>query len=660
MSDEVKPAGTVDSIGEATPTVGEIRAPEEFLPEKTKETEKEQANQGHELALRYKALALKFKAAYEGAQTQNAQRIAQLELACKNAAEKGVLASLLSDEGASSVSIACRVEVPMPDGTGTKWCLLGMLSEGASVTKGESSESASYISEWISESTLLERFPGFKDAVNAREMYVPPSALQPLKLRITELEDQARRIHNRTDRQLQQKDEEIRYLTDLVSKFSGLETQELPSSTVEERSIVANTGTAEKQGKGASDTPQSKLQARVQSATEFISSMSSGKLPLVGNVLSSGIKFGGKQQEVEIIKQQERKIADLAEKRRVMMQSMMNYQTETEELRSKVASLQAELEALKQEQLASPLIHSTISRPLEPQIGFSDENTNGKPAQGPADYECLKCKQGDSFREELAAQVAEAVQALKDEHERKYSELDGEYSAYRRRMVALVKEKESNVQELEQEKESLHAELEDLRKKHATKQATKPPALGIASSNMDPFSTGQNAGTTGSRPPLAVPSTPMRRVSSFGSSTGPATAPMTPGGTVLSNSPLPQDPALENAYIRSLLLRYLRETDMSVRQSLEMALAAVLQPSTAEHVAIQEARAKLYPGFGGGAGTGVGIGIGAVGSVVGESVGDALGKVTSGVVTGVSSLLGGWIGGGGGSATTASPSTSRQ
>lgn len=166
--------------------------------------------------------------------------------------------------------------------------------------------------------------------------------------------------------------------------------------------------------------------------------------------------------------------------------------------------------------------------------------------------------------------------------------LSAEYAAYRRRAVAMLKEKDESVKRLQEDLDGLRARLKSSLESAQELQLQQQSAHAT-------YGLGSAQSSAAAQPTVQVDRegfrTPSKSRSGFES---PASSRMglgnsgqegmrTPGGT----------PDMARAeYLRHTLVRYLAATDSSIKQQLEATMVALLRLSPAESLAIQKAKVE--------------------------------------------------------------------
>ena len=431
-------------------------------------------------------------------------------------------------------------------------------------------------SEWVCEEELTSRAPRFATAVRSCEPHVAPAEAAALRLRSSDLSEELRRYRVRAEALLRARDADLQAARDVA---------DLAEIGRREAVAVAAAG-----GHGGGEGVLADLRRRLAEA----------------------------QSQAERLL---RARSELLERQRVASEMAEDAARETTLARQEASMWQSKWEEAVgavpgSSGTAAPILSATTS------VGGVDATTSSLIGVNKGDPSSI-----DVTKDSQSANASAAT-------ELELAKLSQEYTAYRKRAVALMREKDDQLQKSTQELTAARARTKAAQASLAAITASSAAAASV----LSPASPSTITGGVGGGGGIINHHTPS-------SPNGSGSAP----------------DAARWAYLRALLVKYMAagNDDLAMRNSLEPALATVLGLGPAE--VMQIARSKAGGGGGSNSGEAIEAALGGVGVPVG--IANVAGGIMGGLIGGVSSLLvavsgvGGGGGGGGSSASVASGST---
>ena len=564
--------------------------------------------------LRLTAVAKKLKALLSASQEELAQckaRGLELELAARSTSASSVLALLLSpgsgaSEGsATEARVAARVPVAHPaTGVPTLWCCLTDPSGGRP--------------DWIIEDELLSRVPRFSQPVRQCEQHVAPGEAAALRSRCLEPVEDLRKYRVKAEALLRQRDAEL--------------------SAARERAA-----TAEALLGGSSLATAAAAAAAADAAASGLPSAHASQHP--ATPAAPGDLEGLQRRLAEAHSQAQRLLASRGE---VLERERLAKEGEEEACReAALARKEALLWQNKWAEAVGAPLAVSLSGDLDGSTGLGvlaagggvgagaagaaggggragggdTYDSYGNPIHAPGSS---SSSAGASFTEAALAEAKISLQA-------ELTKAQSEYTAYRRRAVSMIKEKDEQLKRLAEDLSAARGRLVEAR-------SAASAAAGGGGGGGVAFS--PSSSSSSSLPATAYPSSPLASgvvtagsppvEGSSGSGSGSGTpSQMHAGSAALPVTPNGTPDVSRWLYLRALLLKYLAEGDSSIKGSLEPAIFTVLGLAPTDIAHIARARASSGSGLGAGSGSGT----------AGEAVGSAVSGLVNGTVSGLGSLI---------------------
>jgi len=465
---------------------------------------------------RLHAVAKKLKALLDTTQEElksSQARVSELELAARASSTKSVLSTLLGVPAAEAEGVEARIAARVPvvePGGETRVWCCITAPDGSRA-------------DWILEDDLLTRVPRFSHPVRQCELHTTPMEAAGLRARVAEPVEELRKYRVRAEALLRQRDAEL--------------------AASKERSANNIEGVQGVGGDGAG--------SYLSMSTSTSGETTEGLLRRLGEAHSQAQRLLAAR-------------GDLLERERAAK--------EAEEEACREAALARKEATLWQSKWAEAVGagFSTASPGLASAATSSIAVISGTGGDAEGTHHSLTSTPSFSSSATLAAAVAEARAPLQVE----LAKTQGEYLAYRRRAVAMIKEKDDQMKRLAEDMSSVKARLAEAVASAAMATTTTTGQVqNSASFNSSPAGGGVDFSS-----PLSLSSGVHRA----------GTVPISPSHT----------PDLSRwLYLRALLLKYLGEADSSIRLSLEPALFTVLGLSPTDVSQIHRCRGTGTPVF---------------------------------------------------------------
>ena len=585
--------------------------------------------------------------------------------------KSSVLTASSGGGGVPAFDIAARVQCSS-DGVGWSWaCISGKDGEG------------NMKQEWHTEDALLSRHPGLVLSLRAVAPYLSPLDAEQLRSRLVEVQEELRKYRVRAEALLRQKDAELaaareRALQAQTDRITRSDSSQRGSAFFASGSLrrgyndLYGDDAADNNGSFSDGTPEGRASGGGSGARSLFG-LPSGKAPsAAGNdddgdddaydissaadregdgngrrtpsLFSSGrlpsafqqsqrSGFGdsvGGQQAAQLQAQVERLLrwrADAQEREASLRDACAEAQRENAGLRDELAALTLQMGTGNGSAVSATSVPSSSASAFQqPSLDAHTSGSGGLAAQ----LRSLQAEHGKVTSDHAKLTSEHSVLSLQ------HDKLSGEYTAYRRRAMGLMKEKDEQLQKALEEVTSLRSKLASASASAAhaaTASGTSPSGYGHAGHDAISAHATPRGGGRSSR------GTPSSSLSTSSTS---------------SSSPPPDGPRWE--YLRNVLKQYLSASDPSVRASLEPAVMMVMGLSQLEMQGIHKSRGGGGASGGGGAATGSASAAGGGGGAA-----DLIAAPLSSLFSTASSFLGGWGSGGGATAASSSiPSSSPQ